>query len=92
MCVDDAGCLWVAVWGCGELRRYDPAGRLDRTVPLPVSRPTSACFAGTRGDTMVVTSASYGLDLRGPGTRTARRLDLRFRPRRDRTGGGPLEP
>ena len=64
MCVDDAGCLWIALWGRGELRRYSPAGQWDRTITLPVSRPTSVCFAGARGDTLVVTSANYGLDSR----------------------------
>ncbi len=62
MCVDDDGCLWIAVWGSGELRRHRPDGRLDRRVALPVSQPTSACFAGTRGDMLVITSASYALD------------------------------
>jgi sugar lactone lactonase YvrE len=62
MCVDDDGSLWIALWGCSELRRYSPDGRLDGRVALPVSQPTSACFAGERGDTLVITSASYGLD------------------------------
>lgn len=62
LCVDDAGGIWVALWGCGEVRRYTPGGVLDATLDLPVSQPTSICFAGTRGDTMIVTSASYGLD------------------------------
>ena len=61
MCVDDAGGIWTAMWGCSELRRYTPAGRLDRAIALPVSQPTSICFAGPSGDTMIVTSASYGL-------------------------------
>lgn len=62
MCVDDAGCLWIAIWGSGELRRYRPDGQLDRRMALPVSQPTSVCFAGARGDTLIITSASYGLD------------------------------
>jgi sugar lactone lactonase YvrE len=61
MCIDDAGCLWIAIWGSGELRRYSPDGQLDRQMTLPVSQPTSVCFAGARGDTLIITSASYGL-------------------------------
>jgi len=60
--VDDEGCLWVAVWGGGQCRRYTPDGRLDRTVLLPVSQPTSMCFVGPRLDTLLITTASYGLD------------------------------
>ena len=48
MCVDTDGGLWAAVWGAGEVRRYSPAGELDRTVRLPVTQPTSCVFAGER--------------------------------------------
>ena len=48
MCVDTDGGLWATVWGTGEVRRYSPAGELDRTVRLPVTQPTSCVFAGDR--------------------------------------------
>lgn len=62
MCVDDAGCIWVALWGGGTVRRYTPHGRLDTVIELPVSRPTSCCFAGDR---LFITTAQKGLDAAG---------------------------
>jgi sugar lactone lactonase YvrE len=59
--VDDEGCLWVAMWGGGEVRRYAPDGGLLHASPLPVSRPTACCFVGREGDTLIVTSARFGL-------------------------------
>lgn len=65
LCVDADGCLWAAIWGTGEVRRYTPAGRLERTIELPVSQPTSCIFAGPALDVLVVTSAGLGLDAGG---------------------------
>jgi sugar lactone lactonase YvrE len=62
MCVDADGCLWVAVWGPGEVRRYTPSGELDAVVRLPVSEATSCAFAGDELDVLVITSASRLLD------------------------------
>jgi sugar lactone lactonase YvrE len=61
LCVDDEGCLWVAVWGGGEIRRYTPNGDLMSTVRMPVSQPTACCFAGPHRTTLLVTSARAGL-------------------------------
>lgn len=62
LCVDDDGCVWLALWGAGRIRQYSPGGELLREVALPVSQPTSMCFAGTGLDTLVITTAAYGLD------------------------------
>ena len=59
LCVDADGCLWVAFWGGGQVRRHDPEGKLVARVPLPVSQPSCPAFAG--GTRMVVTSARAGL-------------------------------
>jgi sugar lactone lactonase YvrE len=61
ICADADGCLWAAVWGTGEVRRYSPAGDVDRTIELPVSQPTSCVFAGDALDVLVITSARRGL-------------------------------
>lgn len=61
LCVDADGCLWTAVWGRGEVRRYTPGGALDRTVAVPVSQPTSCVFAGPALDVLVITSAWHRL-------------------------------
>jgi sugar lactone lactonase YvrE len=55
--LDAEGCLWLAVWGSGELRRYTPDGILDSVVRLPVSQVTSAAFGGTDLGTLYITTA-----------------------------------
>jgi L-arabinonolactonase len=59
--VDVDGCLWSAHWGGGCLVRYTPEGRIDRTIVVPASQPTCACFAGPDLDVLCVTSARQGL-------------------------------
>lgn len=59
LCTDADGCLWIAVWGGWQLRRYDPRGRLLATVGFPVAQP-SACAFGP-DTTLYVTSAWEGL-------------------------------
>jgi sugar lactone lactonase YvrE len=61
ICADSDGCLWAAIWGTGEVRRYTPAGELDRTIEVPVTQPTSCVFAGDALDVLVITSARRGL-------------------------------
>lgn len=62
MTVDDDGCLWVAVWGGGQVRRYAPDGTLDRILTLPASQPTSPVIHDGR---LFVATAAYGLDAPG---------------------------
>ncbi len=55
--VDAEGFIWVAVWDGSCLERYDPAGRLERTIPVPVQYPTSLAFGGPSLEDLYVTSA-----------------------------------
>lgn len=59
LCADADGCLWLAVWGAWQVRRYDPQGRLLATVDFPVAQP-SACAFGP-DTTLYVTSAWQGI-------------------------------
>jgi sugar lactone lactonase YvrE len=61
MTVDDEGFLWVALWGGGAVRRYDPSGQPAGTVRLPVTNVSSCCFGGPGGDTLFVTTSRQGL-------------------------------
>jgi sugar lactone lactonase YvrE len=54
--VDAEGGVWVAVYGGGVVRRYDPAGRADLEVRLPVRRPTCPTFGGPDLGDLFVTS------------------------------------
>ena len=55
--LDDEGCLWLAVFGTGEVRRYTPAGDLDAVIRLPVDQPTSMAFGGDDLSTLYITTA-----------------------------------
>lgn len=57
LAVDEDGCIWLALWGGGEVRRFDAAGRRVGSVPMPVRYPTSCAFGGSGLDVLYVTSA-----------------------------------
>ena len=54
--VDADGCYWMTCTGGGSLMRFTPKGKLDRTVPLPVQRPTMVAFGGAKLDTLYLTT------------------------------------
>lgn len=59
--VDVDGCVWVAMWGGGVLRRLTPHGQQDAVLPMPVSRPTSCAFGGPDMTDLYVTTANIGM-------------------------------
>jgi sugar lactone lactonase YvrE len=54
--VDAEGFVWSAQPVFGRLVRYDPKGRIERIIELPVSRGTSCMFGGPDLDIMYVTT------------------------------------
>ena len=58
LAVDVDGCVWIAVWGGAEVRRYNPEGVIDTIVPIPVSQPSSCCFGS--GGILYITTAAAG--------------------------------
>lgn len=59
--VDSEGFLWVAEVTAGQVSRYAPDGRHDRSIRLPVSKPTSLAFGGRDLRRLYVTTMRYGL-------------------------------
>jgi gluconolactonase len=56
LCVDEAGCIWVAIYGGNCVARYTPEGKLDRKIDVPAKAVTSVCFGGKdRRDLYIVT-------------------------------------
>ncbi len=61
LCVDSEGFVWSAHWDGWRITRYDPDGKVERVIPLPVGRPTSCAFGGPELNQLYVTSAWTGL-------------------------------
>jgi sugar lactone lactonase YvrE len=57
LCVDDEGCVWVAIYGGSRVERFTPDGALDRVVRVPEENPTACCFGGS---TLYVTTGRGG--------------------------------
>lgn len=58
---DAAGNLWIAMWGAGELAGFDPAGRPVGSIAFASPNVTCPAFVGPRAETLLVTTARYGL-------------------------------
>jgi sugar lactone lactonase YvrE len=60
--VDADGCYWICANDAGLIHRFTPDGRLDRSLTVPVKKPTMCAFGGPRLDTLFVTSIRPGDD------------------------------
>ena len=55
--IDSDDQLWNAEWGAARVRRYTPAGDIDRSVALPAKNPTCVVFGGAAMDDLFITSS-----------------------------------
>lgn len=55
--IDSEGCYWSAIYGAGKLLRFDPDGRVEREINVPVRNPTMPAFGGSDLRTLYLTSA-----------------------------------
>ncbi len=55
--VDSEGFIWSARWGGWKVVRYDPTGKVEREIKLPVEQPTCCTFGGSNLDELYITSA-----------------------------------
>jgi sugar lactone lactonase YvrE len=58
--IDVDGCYWTCANDAGQLHRFTPDGKLDRSVMLPFAKPSMCSFGGDDMTTMLVTSISAG--------------------------------
>jgi len=65
--VDADGCYWSCANDGGRLLRFTPEGRLDRSIELPVPKPSMCAFGGTSLDTLYVTSIGGAVFALRPG-------------------------
>jgi sugar lactone lactonase YvrE len=64
--VDADGCYWTCGNDGGRVLRFTPEGRLDRTIEVPMAKPSMCSFGGADLDTLLVTSISAGQDPADP--------------------------
>ena len=60
--VDSEGFVWSAHWDGWRITRYDPEGKVERVIRMPIQRPTSCTFGGPGLDHLYITSAWTGLN------------------------------
>ncbi|RJG24145.1 SMP-30/gluconolactonase/LRE family protein [Massilia cavernae] len=58
--IDVDGCYWICANDAGQLHRFTPQGKLDRSVNLPLAKPSMCSFSGADMRTVLVTSISAG--------------------------------
>jgi sugar lactone lactonase YvrE len=58
--MDVDGCYWICGNDGGCLLRFTPEGSLDRTIELPMAKPSMCAFGGSDMRTLMVTSISAG--------------------------------
>jgi sugar lactone lactonase YvrE len=54
--VDAEGCYWICANDAGLVHRFTPAGKLDRSISVPVSKPSMCAFGGPGLEHLFITS------------------------------------
>lgn len=58
LCVDSEGFVWVACFFGSCVMRFDPDGKVEQLVELPVEQITSLCFGGMDLNEIYITSGN----------------------------------
>ncbi|WP_248797310.1 SMP-30/gluconolactonase/LRE family protein [Pseudomonas sp. MWU13-2105] len=61
--IDSDGCYWICANDAGMIHRFTPQGQLERSITLPVKKPTMCAFGGRNMETLFVTSIRPAGDL-----------------------------
>lgn len=63
--VDAEGGYWICANDAGRVHRFMPDGRLERSIRLPVSKPSMCAFGGPALDRLFITSITPALPAPG---------------------------
>lgn len=56
--IDTDGCIWNCRYGGSCIVRFDPKGKVDQTIEMPVQNITNCVFGGKDMKTLFITTAS----------------------------------
>ena len=59
--IDSEGYLWSCRWGGSCVVRFNPNGKVDDVIELPVKNITNCTFGGSNLDTLFITTARWGM-------------------------------
>ena len=59
--MDSEGFIWNCRWGGSCVVRFDPLGRVDRVLEVPIANVTNCVFGGKDLKTLFITTARQGL-------------------------------
>ena len=59
--MDSEGFVWNCRWGGSCVVRFDPLGRVDRVLEVPIANVTNCVFGGKDLKTLFITTAKQGL-------------------------------
>jgi sugar lactone lactonase YvrE len=59
--VDADGVYWVAVFRAGKIAAYQPNGKLERVIDLPIKLVSSVAFGGPELDQLYVTTIAHDI-------------------------------
>ena len=59
--MDSEGFVWNCRWGGSCVVRFDPLGRVDRVLEVPIANVTNCVFGGKDLKTLFITTARQGL-------------------------------
>ncbi|MWA02691.1 SMP-30/gluconolactonase/LRE family protein [Actinomadura sp. LD22] len=57
MTIDEAGGLWIAMWGTGTVLRFTQDGEVTARVTVPARQVSSCCFGGPDLRTLFITTS-----------------------------------
>ena len=66
--VDSDGCYWICANDAGQVHRFTPDGRLDRSIDVPVAKPSMCSFGGPDMQSLFITSIRPAASPQGEGS------------------------